>query len=434
MNQEHQQADALDAFLDAYRAGEPVTPPTVEAQLAADLVDLASSLQLAEPKPQPRPPTPPPFTRLGEKEAFMIAKRHPQAVSSPALPLIAVVLLILFLGALLPLVNQPTSAPPVQDQTRLPIPVGGRLSSVDPTALNLMRDAGMEWAVFQVEYAQTDSEALIESTRALINSVHQQGFRVWITLSQGRSTAATGELFTPEEGFDHYAEMAGQIAALGADALQVWSEPNLSVSWLNQHPDPANYVELLRVSYEAIKTANPATLVISAAPAPTSAQAAFGSDQIWNDDLFYQAMASFGADYADCIGVNYLEGVLDPQQTEGDPRDNYPTRYFVPMIQRAATPFRESGLPVCLSEYGYLAGEGETLPQLFEWANDTTVAQQAEWLAQGIQTAAELSSVRVQMVMLYRVDPTGDIVEDGYAIIREDGSCPACDAIAALKQ
>jgi hypothetical protein len=442
MNEDHaqsnaQRADALDAFLDAYRTGERVRPEIPEARLAAELVDLAASLQLAEPKPQPIPPsTPPSITRSGEKEDRPMIARHPQPMHSFSLPLVAVLLLCFFIGALLlPLTNQPSLAPPVQEQTRLPIPVGGRLSTLDPTALNQMRNAGMEWVVFQVEYSQTASDAIIDSTRELIDEAHLQDFRVWITLSRGRSTEASGEIFTPEDGFDAYAQTAGQIAALGADAIQVWAEPNLSVSWPDQQLDPANYVDLLGLSYEAIKAANPETLVISAAPAPTGAQADFGSDQIWNDDLFYQAIASFGAaDYADCIGVNYVQGVLAPTLTEGDPRDNYATRYFVPMIQRAGAAFRESGLPLCLSEYGYLAGEGESLPTMFAWANRTTVAQQAEWLAQGIQTAAELSSVRIQMIMLYRVDPTGDSVEDGYAIIREDGSCPACDAIAALKQ
>ena len=41
------EADALDAFLSAYQSGEPVTPATPEAELAADLVDLAASLRSA---------------------------------------------------------------------------------------------------------------------------------------------------------------------------------------------------------------------------------------------------------------------------------------------------------------------------------------------------------------------------------------------------
>jgi hypothetical protein len=449
MNDQRQQAEALDAFLNAYHEGEHVRPQTPEARLAADLVDLAASLNITEPMAQAQPPanpstTSPSFNRLKEKEdRLMIAKRHYTA-QSMSLPLVAALLLFLLVGvlvfpsitlpSLVPLASSSNVVPPVQDQPRLPIPVGGVLSGIDPTMLDQMRSAGMEWAAFQLEYRESDHNAILETARTRIERAHEQGFRAWITLSSGRNTEPS-EAFSPEADFDQYAELVGKIAALGADAIQVWAEPNLSVSWPDQQLEPSNYVELLRLSSEAIKAANPETLVISAAPAPTGAQAAFGSEQIWNDDLFYQAMASFGAaDYADCIGVNYLEGVLDPVSSEGDPRDNYPTRYFVPMIQRAAAAFRESRLPLCLTEYGYLAGEGELLPDGFEWAVTTTVEQQAEWLAQGIQTAAQLSSVRVQMAIIYRIDQTGDPVEDGYAIVREDGSCPACDTIAALKQ
>lgn len=435
MNEEKKQADALSEFLDAYIAGEKKPPQTPEAELAADLANLASTLNIADPKPQPiHSSTPPSFTRLLDKEDHPMIARHSQPAQSFSLPLVAVLALLLFVAALLPFANQPAAAPPIDDPARLPLPVGGYLSSADPAAMRLMRESGMEWVAFQLNYSATENEALLDSAREKINAGHEQGFRVWITLGKGLRSEL-GEAFTPEDGFELYAHTAGEIATLGADAIQIWEEPNLSVSWSDEKIDPAIYVELLRQSSEAISAANPQTLVVSAPPAPTSAQGTFGSDSIWNDDVYYQAMASLGAaDYIDCVGVRYIEGVVEPAVIDGDPRDNYPTRYFVPMIQRGAGAFRESGLPICLSEYGYLAGEGERLTDGFEWAATTSAAEQAEWLAEGIQIAAQLSSVRIQMVLIYRVDRTGENVADGFAIIRPDGSCTTCDAIAALKQ
>jgi hypothetical protein len=72
--------------------------------------------------------------------------------------------------------------------------------------------------------------------------------------------------------------------------------------------------------------------VITGALAPTGYFGAAGcTDQGCNDDTYTQQMAAAGAgNYADCIGVHYNEGIVSPKQSSGDPRDNYPTRYFGP--------------------------------------------------------------------------------------------------------
>ena len=88
----------------------------------------------------------------------------------------------------------------------------------------------------------------------------------------------------------------GQIAA-----YQVWNEPNLSREWGNQPPNPAQYVELLKVCYLGIKTADPNALVISAPMAPTGTS----SDQVMPDDQYFEKMYAAGAaPYFDILGVN----------------------------------------------------------------------------------------------------------------------------------
>jgi hypothetical protein len=443
MSDERQQAEALDAFLSAYQAGKAGTPRTPEAELAADLVDLAASLpmppemrQLAETstkKPDLSLIDP---HRLQESKP-MIARRTLQTPWYSPLTLVATLLLFLFVGALLlPFANRPTLSPPPalpQHQPRLPIPVGGQMHTLDGAVLNTMRDMGMTWTAFTLDYTPDDHETLLAQAQELIDGAHQGGFRILLTYS------GAPDALSAEDAYRAYAEFVGQVAALGADAIQVWGAPNLSVNWQEGEIDPARYVDLLRQSYEAIKAAHADTMVISAAPAPTSAQESFGSDYVWNDDAYYAGMAEAGAlQYADCIGVNYYEGALAPTATDGDKRDNIPTRYFVPMLQRAATAFRASGEPfsLCLTEFGYYSHEGldGSIPDGFAWASDTTVAQQAEWLASGIETAAQLSSIRVEMVVVYRMTVSDEPVENGYAVIRPDGSCLACEAIAALRQ
>jgi hypothetical protein len=427
MTRKRQQAEALDTFLSAYQAGEAVTPATPEAELAADLVDLASSLRAVARLSPDLPSFDFDERELEEEYRPMIALGRRESVWSVPLTLAVTLLLFLFIGALLaPFVNLPTFAPPIAE-SRLPLPVGGHLTDPDPTALKLMQTAGMTWTAFALPYQRANSAALVQQARTLIDSAHQAGFQILLNVS------GTPDQLSGTDGFADYAVFMGSVATLGADALQVWAAPNLAMNWTGTI-DPTKYVDLLRQSYHAIKTAHAATQVISAAPAPTSGQSTFGSDQLWNDDVFYAGMAQAGAaDYADCIGVDYYEGAIDPTATSGDPRDNGATRYFVPMLQRAATPFRESSLPLCVTEFGYFSAEGGTPPDGFAWASATTPTQQARWLADGIKTAAQLSSVRVEMIMLYRMTVGSNPIENGYALIRPDGSCLVCNAIALLR-
>jgi hypothetical protein len=92
------------------------------------------------------------------------------------------------------------------------------------------------------------------------------------------------------------------------------------------------------------------------------------------------------------------------------------------------------GKPICFTELGYLTAEGYgSLPSNFAWAQNTTVAQHAAWLAE----AAVLSSQsgKVRMMIIFNVDFThwGTDPQAGYAMVRPGGGCPACDALAAVK-
>ena len=71
-------------------------------------------------------------------------------------------------------------------------------------------------------------------------------------------------------------------------------------------------------------------------------------------------MANAGAaDYADCIGVHYNEGILPPTSQGGDPRGEYQTYYSAAdaAARRLALPLMPK-VPMCMTEVGYLSPEG----------------------------------------------------------------------------
>lgn len=301
--------------------------------------------------------------------------------------------------------------------------LGGHVAGLDGAAVAAMKSARMTWVKKQVRHGISDG-------RDTIAQAHAQGFKVLLGALGSKSQLASN--------FDGYvaefAEYVAHLARLGADAIEVWNEPNIDREWPAGQINGGSYTRLLQAAYQAIKAANPATLVISGAPAPTGYFGAAGcGDGGCNDDTFMAQMAQAGAaQYMDCLGLHYNEGVLSPTQTNGDPRGYYPTYFFGTMLQRGAQYFPAS--KVCWTELGYLSGEGmpSGIPAGFNWTpNDpVTVGEQAQWLAD----AARLSrnSGRVSLMIVWNVNFTawGADPQAGYAIIRPGGGCPACGALA----
>ena len=326
----------------------------------------------------------------------------------------------------------PVLIPRPQVTNTLPIAVGGQLDNFDENAATLMQQAGMTWVKWQIPFTVGDA-SLVDVARDRINWSHEHGFFAFLSIKGNKDElAAQGDA-----AYDPlYAEFVGKVAALQPDAIQVWNEMNLDREWPQGKIDPRSYVSLLKAAHDAIKAVDPSIQVITGAPSPTGAEGAFGLDKVWNDDRYYLGMANAGAaQYADCLGIHYNEGVIAPDQTSGDPRPSYPTYYFQSMMQRALSPFQPTSLPLCFSEMGYLSPDGfGSLPDSFAWGANTTVADQAQWLAQAVQIAAQTG--KVKLIIVFNVNFTQFVDNDpqgGYAIIRPDGSCPACQSLAALR-
>ncbi|MBN1315424.1 MAG: hypothetical protein JXA42_08150, partial [Anaerolineales bacterium] len=178
-----------------------------------------------------------------------------------------------------------------------------------------------------------------------------------------------------------------------------------------------------------IRSRGVGTMVISGAPAPTGVD---DGVNVWADKRYVEGMAAAGADrFIDCVGIHYNEGIIAPSKTEGDPRSEHYTRYFWGMVDAYWNAFGGKK-SLCFTELGYLSPEGYgQLPSSFAWAQDTSVVEQAQWLGEAVSLSA--TSGKVKLVIIWNVDfeQFGDDPQAGYAIIRKDGSCPACGLLKA---
>ncbi|MBZ0290964.1 MAG: SH3 domain-containing protein [Anaerolineae bacterium] len=316
----------------------------------------------------------------------------------------------------------PPAAPVVNTAPVSGFNLGGHVQGLSATTVSAMRRSGMTWVKKQFRYSGQDPTA----AAGIINEAHGNGFRILIGI-----VGDAGSVNAPGY-FEQFAAFLGGVAALGADGIEVWNEPNIDREWAAGSIDPARYTEMLRLAYNAIKGANSNTMVVSGAPAPTGF---FGgcSGAGCDDDAFVRGMSAAGATrYMDCIGAHYNEGILSPRQTSGDPRGNsgHYSRYFWGMVNTYSSAVG-GARPICFTELGFLSPSGfPPLPGAFAWAGDTSVAEQAQWIDEAVSLAA--GSGRVRLLIIWNVDFTnyGSDPMAGYAMIRPDGSCPACDALA----
>lgn len=310
--------------------------------------------------------------------------------------------------------------------------LGGHITGFTDASISAVRRSGMTWVKKQMKGVG------VEWAQGVIAAARSNNLKIMLSVVGDRDRlGANFDAYVQE-----YASLVAAVAAAGADAIEVWNEPNIEREWPVGRVNGAEYTKLLAAAYNAIKTANPNTLVVSGAPAPTGAAGTAGCflDQaggvnFCNDDTFMQQMAQAGAaKYMDCVGLHYNEGVVAPSTNSGDPRGEFPTRYFGSMVSRGNAAF--PGKQICFTEFGYLSGEGmgSAIPAAFNWTpNDpVTVAEQASWLAQAATLAAQRGDIRLMFIWnidfaRWDSDPQG-----GYALLRPDGSCPSCDALGTV--
>lgn len=318
--------------------------------------------------------------------------------------------------------GRPTATPSPTPITTDQFEIGGHVFEFTSPAL--MHDAKMTWAKFQIIYQRGDSP---NDFKPLIDQARAEDFKVLLSVKGVPSEV-------PSSGYmADYAAFVGGLSAFKPDAIEVWNEANIDREWPAGQISGGSYTNLLKTAYPAIKAANADTMVISGAPAPTG----FFVDQCktngCDDNIFLQQMATArAANFMDCVGVHYNEGVLPPNARSGDPRENsgHYSRYFPAMLDLYTQIFPSK--PLCFTEIGYLSPEGyDDLPVGFEWAANTTLQNQADWLAQAVQLARQ--SRRVQLLIVWNIDATeyGADPLAGYAIVRPGGVCPACITLGA---
>lgn len=198
--------------------------------------------------------------------------------------------------------------------------------------------------------------------------------------------------------------------------IEVWNEQNLDREWTSTGGlSAANYVTLLRQTYQAVKNIDPGIIVISGALSPTGL-----SDGVraWDDFVYMDQMIQAGMlNYTDCVGVHH-NGINvspdyrwdaipnDPTARFRGPFDNpHHSWSFRSTLEQYANKIALAGgkQKLCITEFGWASTEGfdesvgfnGTVRQGFEFALDNSLQEQRDFTVAALQNMADWGFVRL---------------------------------------
>ena len=156
---------------------------------------------------------------------------------------------------------------------------------------------------------------------------------------------------TPE----HYGEFADFVEAFAeryrgqVDHIIIWNEPNLAFEWGYQPVDPAQYAELLALSYAAAHRGNPDVIVLGGALAPTLEPV--GSPFGMNDLDYLEKLYEYGAgEHFDALAVHAYGLKFPPDDPPSPDVLNFRR---VELIRQIMVKHDDEDTPIYITESGW---------------------------------------------------------------------------------
>ncbi len=187
----------------------------------------------------------------------------------------------------------------------------------------------------------------------------------------------------PPDDFSRYGDFVYDVVSHFKGRIhyyQIWNEPNIYPEWGDQPPDPAAYVQLLRIAYERAKEADPNVVILSA----PLAQTLENSSRNMSDLLFLQKMYAAGArPYFDILFANAYGFGLPPDDPPAPDRLNFQR---VTLLRQIMIENGDANKPIWFNEFGWNAAPASFTPDRLPWGR-VTEQQQAQYTVEAIQFA-----------------------------------------------
>jgi hypothetical protein len=236
------------------------------------------------------------------------------------------------------------------------------------------------------------------------------------------------------------------------DAIEVWNEQNIDREWASPRGlIAADYVDLLRRTYEAVKAIDPNIIIISGALSPSGGWVDNGVTTAVDDFTYFDAMLDAGMlNYTDCVGAHHNGYNIGPSVTwdnvPNDPNAEFRGPFdnphhswsFRSTLETYANRVQLKGgdQKLCVTEFGWASVEDlDGYPAGFEFAKDNTLEEQKMWTVEAVNNMRDWDIVWLAFLWNFNYgpqagwDPSNDNVP--YSIVGPDWvHRPVYDAIA----
>jgi polysaccharide biosynthesis protein PslG len=327
---------------------------------------------------------------------------------------------------------------------------------------------GMDWVKVQLEWPLVHPEPDVYQWffyDGVVDEAYRHDLRLLLSVvGAPHWTRATNDEHGPPDDYNDYVNFLNELLTRypgQIHAIEVWNEQNLDREWATAAGIvPEDYVRFLAPAYDAIKAHDPNIIVISGALSPASD----GDWVRWANDFDYldRMLAAGVLNYADCVGFHHNGYNLPPDirvedanshpkaQTAGY-RGPFNNQYsgdklnhlwtfkstfdgYVERVRRY-----DANMKLCVTEFGWASSEGyDEIPRGFEFAQDNTLEEQAEYIVQAFQQMRDAGDVWLAFLFNYDFGNKGNGPADDpvpYSIIDINGAPrPAFHAVAAMEK
>lgn len=319
---------------------------------------------------------------------------------------------------------------------------------------------GLDWVKVQLLWSTVHPEPTADQWffyDGIINDAYAEGLQLMVSVVGAPAwTRAAGNENGPPDDYNQYYAFLNEMLDRHPgkiQAIEIWNEQNLDREW-SGGLNPAGYVQFLAGAYQTIKAKDPNIIVISGALSPTGVHDA-NRQTVMNDLIYLDEMLAAGVlNYADCLGTHHNGYNLLPStpwdQTGSDPNAATATfrgpfdgphqswSFFTTLdLYAQKVQAIDPNKKLCLTEFGYASSENMSgRPQGFEYFDDNSEAEQAQYIVQAFQQMHDSGDVWLAFLFNFDFGNKSDPATDdtaGYSIIRQDGvPRPAFDAVAAM--
>lgn len=344
------------------------------------------------------------------------------------------------------------------------IQIHGNASVGDPSdTMRSVRDKlGLDWVKMQIQWWLVHPDPDVDQWffyDSVVEEAHKHDLHLLVSVVGAPAwTRADGTQNGPPDDYNQFAEFLNELLQRydgKIDAIEVWNEENLDREWATANGvNPEDYVSFLKLANETIKAHDPNIIVISGALAPTG-----GGDWIgWIDDFQWldRALAAGLLDYADCVGVHhngyniapdvtYEQAPTNPEAQTAIFRGPFDNAHHSWSFKSTLDGYAEKihaidpNKKLCVTEFGWASSEGyDTYPTGFEFAQDNTLQEQADFIVQAYQQMVASGNVWLAFLFNFDFGNKGNGPEDDpvpYSIITTDGvPRPAFDAVSGMEK